>query len=115
MIQNSGGKVMEINKGMLGYFVFGINAIVDDSNSITTDEATTLIENKQLISKLKENYNDYWDWEVLDKYSEDIHQLLNDYLQYIESESYRKFGIKSNGFLIISSVLTQIIVNGDRE
>lgn len=106
---------MKINKGMLGYFTFGLNAIIDDNKLISIDEATSLIESSELISRLKENYSEYWDWDILEKYSDDIHQLLSDYLQYIESDSYRKFGIKNNGFLIISSVVTQIIVNGDRK
>lgn len=105
---------MKINKGMLGYFIFGLNAIIDNRQDISTERATELIEKKQLISNLKNNYSQYWDWEVLEKYSNDIHYLLNNYLHYIESDSYRKFGIKNNGFLIISSVLTQSIINGDR-
>lgn len=105
---------MRINEGMIGYFIFGLNAAIDAGKSISTDKATELIEGKELIEDLKNNYNQYWDWEVLDKYSNDLYDLLNDYLHYIESDSYRKFGIKNNGFLIISSVLTQSIVNGDR-
>lgn len=105
---------MRINEGMIGYFVFGLNSAIDAGESISTDKAMELIEGKELIEDLKKNYNQYWEWEVLDKYSDDLYELLNNYLHYIESDSYRKFGIKNNGFLIISSVLTQSIVNGDR-
>ncbi|SDP35575.1 hypothetical protein [Clostridium gasigenes] len=106
---------MKINDGMIGYFIFGLNAIIDAGESISIAEASELIENNKLIKTLQEKYNKYWDWDVLEKYDDNIHVRLTDYIHYIESDSYRKFGIENNGFLIISSVATQIIVNGDRK
>lgn len=106
---------MKINNGMIGYFVFGINSIVDAGEKISIETATDWVENKIIINQLKDKYSSYWDWDVMEKYADDVCELMNNYIQYIESDSYRKFGITNNGFIIISSVATQIIINKERD
>lgn len=105
---------MEIDNGMISYFIFGLNALIDANEKISIVTATELIENNKLIETLQNKYYKYWDWDVLEKYEDDLHELLNSYINYIESDNYRKYGVKNNGFVIISSVATQIIVNKER-
>lgn len=106
---------MEINSGMLGYFIFGLNALIDADESISIAVVAEWIENNKLIKNLQSKYYKYWDWDVLEKYSDDLHELLNKYINYIESDSYSKFGVKNNGFVITSSVATQMLVNKERK
>ncbi|MDS0526193.1 hypothetical protein NNC19_10920 [Clostridium sp. SHJSY1] len=102
---------MNITKGMLAYFIFGLNAVVDSGEVISTSEVNKFVENKTLISWLDSNYKDYWDWTpFVDRYEEAIYNILNNYEIYLDEDSYRKFGIKNNGFLILSSVITQYLI-----
>lgn len=103
---------MGISKGMLGYFTFGINAVIDAGEKIDLAKAYDLVESSTLIKYLNDNYAQYWEWDILrDKYENEICDLLFQYQQYIEEDSYRKFGIKNNGFVILSSIVTQILID----
>ncbi|MCB2299898.1 hypothetical protein [Clostridium tagluense] len=103
---------MEVSKDMLGYFIFGLNAVSDAGEKIDLAKAYDLVESSTLLKYLNDNYDQYWEWDILqDKYEDEICNLLFKYQQYIEEDSYRKFGIKNNGFIILSSIVTQILID----
>lgn len=102
---------MEIKKRMIGYFVYGLNALVDNGENITFEKAYKLVENKQLISYIYEKYgNEFWEFHCLLKYEEDLCSKLFNYGHYIDEDHYRKFGIDNNGFIILSSVATLLVL-----
>lgn len=96
---------------MLAYFIYGLNALTDAGNSITIKQAYDLIEKKNLIRYLNENYKlQYWDFTVLVKYEENLSTELLKYDQILHDDYYRKYGVKNNGFLLLSSLVADILL-----
>ena len=100
----------EIGRPMLCYFVQGLNTLADNGLAVAQKDMLKLVENKTLIQYLHDSYQQkYWEWQCLLKYQDDICSKLLDYYNLLDDDSYRKLGLKNNGYLMISSVMMEIL------
>ncbi|KAF6565456.1 hypothetical protein G9G63_09880 [Paenibacillus sp. EKM202P] len=103
---------MKINKHMIAFFIYGLNTLIDNGENINKTDMLKLIESKDIISYINRTFKlKYWDFTALIKYEDDLSDRLMEYYPYLSNDSYSKFGVENNGYIILNSIATGLLLD----